>query len=962
MKIRYFILASAMLLGGMAAHAAGTFQLDSGNGRAVLDTETAALIQLETAQGTIPFKTIDGIWSLTFADGKKLSAKNFTAEQIKTVRNGNRAEYIFDNGDVKVILGANAQKEYLDLQAEVISNTKNIKEFSLPGKTVFKPADVKGIVTQTNWPRNTGMKLNRAFFESRIGKSDIRWKRGSVIGGGLYAAVFDGRPPINLFPSRKLSLPQITPQGKEWLGNELAGKLAKRKVFATRPFNKDQAKIVVADTADGVFLGAMQYNSKGYCFRIGGYFQDNDKVFRREIVIRLAQEAARRNGRSKIAVVAFPMSEFGDKADTDAIVQLLERKKITYEIISTPDALMKMLAENKIGSAINCNGEHCPMPVNMPYREFAKKLRNFMSNGGSWFEIHGYSFHYRLAPEEYLTLNGTVPCAAADLCAFEMTGGNFAVYSIQKLGTKPNWDSSDIYMPSRHTFAGSKAGGIFEHTYLSYIRKGQKVKLPAVRIRYGTNALDAAKAFCNDNGAVKTLEQKLSADKYKRFSNAVIYKISPGTAAESYRFCRLLPPGGFIHFSNFMKHGFDIGLPETFPPNPKFGTPAEFRKLVDHMREKGFLFMPYINNTWWGTYPVKCEYFTKHGSGALLKTEKNTFWFEKYGNRHGFAVTMWHKDVREASRLITDALTKDYPADLIFQDQIGGRGSMMDFNPASPTPYAYAQGMINSVREDAARALLACEDGWYGVMDNMVMFCGASFGLTEPRASSSWEYIYERWPKDTFRLYSLLGAVAHDKVILSHHDLGGYVHNARQLALTLGLGYTLILRTDLNGKDLLEPPYLEYAKFADALQRNIVSAYIGKPQKAFEHHWTPGDVGIIQAQYGDVKIISNMDKKPLASDYGTIAPNGFLAVTPEAAAGFPAAYPGSAFIATRDKVYLFCKNGTEMEFPLFDGSVTKAVSATGEQYPLTRNGKNAKIRLKAGDTSYNRFIELKLQK
>ena len=72
MKIRYFILASAMLLGGMAAHAAGTFQLDSGNGRAVLDTETAALIQLETAQGTIPFKTIDGIWSLTFADGKKL--------------------------------------------------------------------------------------------------------------------------------------------------------------------------------------------------------------------------------------------------------------------------------------------------------------------------------------------------------------------------------------------------------------------------------------------------------------------------------------------------------------------------------------------------------------------------------------------------------------------------------------------------------------------------------------------------------------------------------------------------------------------------------------------------------------------------------------------------------------------------------------------------------------------------
>ncbi len=45
-----------------------------------------------------------------------------------------------------------------------------------------------------------------------------------------------------------------------------------------------------------------------------------------------------------------------------------------------------------------------------------------------------------------------------------------------------------------------------------------------------------------------------------------------------------------------------------------------------------------------------------------------------------------------------------------------------------------------------------------------------------------------------------------------------------------------------------------------------------------------------------------------------------------------------------------------------DPAVTKAVCKNGEVIPLERNGKNVKIRLKAGDASYNRFIELKLIK
>ena len=282
MKIQHFILTSVMMIGGVAAYASGTFRLDSGKGCAVLNTENAALIRLETEDGEIPFSTVaQGIWSATFADGKKISAKDFKPAQITSSRKGNKAEYTFGNEQIKVVLLLAAGNGFMDISAEVTPLQKDIKEFSLPGKIRFQSGMVEGITTQNNWPRNVGMTFNKKFFESRLNAPGLRWKRGSVIGGGLYAAVFDGRPAINLFPSRKLSTPEITQQGRAWLGEDFAAKLAGSKVFATRPFNTDQAKIVLADTPDGVFLGGQQYGSKGYCFRIGGYFQDKDKAFRR---------------------------------------------------------------------------------------------------------------------------------------------------------------------------------------------------------------------------------------------------------------------------------------------------------------------------------------------------------------------------------------------------------------------------------------------------------------------------------------------------------------------------------------------------------------------------------------------------------------------------------------------------------------------------------------------------------
>ncbi len=930
----------------------------------------------------------NGLWSAEWRKGGTVSAGNFSPAEIKLTQTGDSAVFTYENKEIKVAVTLTAKPEYLDFQATVTPFKDDVKSFTLPGELLFPAKEVKGIVCQPIWPRNVGMELNSSFFSDRSSAENPRWTRGKVIAGGAYAKFFGGGP-VNLFPSQEFSELSVTEEATSWLGEELAGKLEKLSVQATRPFAKDQAKIKLAEAPAGTFLGGVQFNGKGYLFRAGGFFAEKDKPLQRKIFHALAREAAGRNNKSKIALIDFPGTPVGKRnLQLEVEAWREELSSDGAEVIRLQDiaSLQKALSDPAVGAIINPYEEMCPAPLGKSLVQFADTIRNYLKNGGSWFEVTGYSFHYQMEPERYLSISGSAPCAMADCFPFQMSNGNFAVYSVQPFGNYPAWDKDHLYIPSGFKFSGSPEGGRFRRFFNIFVKKDTALDTPVVRIRFNTDPMQAAEAFCKDNQSTRLLSAKLDPEKFRQLAEAVLYKIDIPKVNDGYRYVEMLPAGGILHFHNYMKHGFDRGLPEITPIAPGFGTKEEFLKLLGDMKQKGFLFMPYINNTYWCVAPVKCEYFKNAGDEPLLISINGNRNMERYAEKIGYSITMWHPAVREACRMITEAFVNEYPADFIFQDQTGGKGNTMDFNPASPAPHAYSSGLISTARDDAARIPLSTEDGWYGVMDSMVQFCGASFGLVEPRASAAWNLLWEEWPRDTFRFFSQVGAIAHDKVVLSHHNLGGYVHNPRQLSLTLGLGYTLIIRTHfkINGKetDIITPAFLEYIRFVDALQKNLVADYIGKPMRSFRHEWSKEDIGTIRAVYGDVTVTANLDSEPLDADGISVAPNGFLAVSPRAAAGYSTAADGrtapvlstshtteksrtvtggDGFVITADKAWIYAPGGAEVTFPLVSDKVTEAVLPDGTILPLTVSGKTAKVTLPPQDVTYPVCFALKLQ-
>ena len=67
----------------------------------------------------------------------------------------------------------------------------------------------------------------------------------------------------------------------------------------------------------------------------------------------------------------------------------------------------------------------------------------------------------------------------------------------------------------------------------------------------------------------------------------------------------------------------------------------------------------------------------------------------------------------------------------------GRRGSVYDRNPASPTPYAYAEGLLSQADEDSRIRPLSTEDGYDRVLDAEVQLCGLTFGLV-PGHNPEW--------------------------------------------------------------------------------------------------------------------------------------------------------------------------------------------------------------------------------
>lgn len=870
-----------------------------------------------------------GLWSARFIDGSILSAQKIT----KAARpDSNRLILHYDTDTLSVSVTITSGREHVDFQATITPRKKAVVEFSIPGRLSFSPEAVNGVICHSNTSTNIGTRFNSNFFRSaRTGGKDSIWKTERTIGDAAVRALF-GSPFLNLGNhSRDIPL-TVTKEASEWLLPEDIGLLHKIRLTPSRPFNEGQAEIALLKYKDKVVMGGTQFGGNGLFFRTGTFQPSNDsfqKIMKVIVsIIRKRLDAHPGSPRNRVALLFLPYGQGAPNPEMREWLTAFREASIKPELIRNPEELETALHSPETMAIVNPGNEFClPLP-GKNLTAIMNDLKRFVKDGGCWFEVCGYSFYYQLGQQEYMTTgrNG-VPGAIADFFHFELNGKNAALYAVQPVSWEPFeglQNREAVVIPSIFELGGSKNGGFLDRSFLIYADKGHQFHTPVTRLRFRRNALNSLKSFAEDNGISKKLEKKVSAEFLHRARRAVLFHPQQRRSTEQATRQALpyLPEDTIVHVSQYLKGGFDKQYPDHLPPAKWWGTMEGFRSLLREIKERKLLFMPYTNNTWWCDNP-RGPTFLKAGESALQQDLNGKTMKEGYAGNSGWSICMWHPAVRKANDTLTRQFTEELPSDILFQDQCGVRqcysiirkkATGYDLNPASPVPHAVTEGFLSQVRSDARCVPLATEECWWGIIDSEFMVCGFSGGICQ---FMSWQgSIWNKWPLETWNFFPVLQGLAHDKLLLGHHDLAGDVRTTAHIAWTLAFGYNMVSRADP-----LDPAQREWFRWIDRLQKSVCSRYAGKGISSFSHEWGDGmEPGTVRAVYGGISVIANLRSQPRREGSVTIAPNGFLAQGDGVLAGEISACGSirgtGSFILDGSTVYLYAAPGTNALFPL----------------------------------------------
>jgi len=491
-------------------------------------------------------------------------------------------------------------------------------------------------------------------------------------------------------------------------------------------------------------------------------------------------------------------------------------------------------------------------------------------------------FFKRQPSNKFLKYESPYPPVFADFLHLDSSAGTASLYRIQPRTWKP-WageeDPKAIFVPGRLALGGDEQGGWCERAFGTWVPAGRTWIAPTVRLALGGSAEHDLLAYCQANAITRTLQQKLPPQLLGTFCRAVLVKYN-GSAREKIASLDKLPVPTLIHYADYLQGGFDKQYPDHLPPGPGFGTPEELRALHDRAHQLGHLLMPYTNPTWWCDHP-RGPTFERAGEAPLLRTLDDKPSFERYARNDGWTTCLWHPAVRAANRRTLQQFTDDYPTDIFFQDQCGARTWKYDLNAASPTPYAYAEGMLSMVDEDCAAKPLSTEDGWDRVVNAEVQLCGFTFALGPGKGAPQRPEMKMVYHPSTWQLYPLAQRIAHDKAAMLHHDLGKFVTDRPTLAWTLGLGFAMSYA--IRAKALDEPAPREWLKWLDRIQKSVCARYVGQPVATFAHEQggdVPSDDGVIRASYGPVQLAVNLGPTARREAGRELPGYGFCATAP----------------------------------------------------------------------------------
>ncbi len=814
-----------LVLGSIGARAGEPIQLRGGACVVLIDPTDGSLVEARMAgQATALVRGSEhGLWGIQFEDGSSLDAREVSRGGVGrsfTVRHeagSNRAELDFRSPETRVQVVVEGRDQGVEMHATVEPGKGPILALELPARLRFDPSRLERMVSPLTPHDGVGAAFRPSFFREQPRPSG--WLPRDV-GPGSYARLL--RDAVVMRDMAGAPVPvAVTPTGKDWLGDELARRLQSSLVDVGRPSTRSAADVVLLDSPNGPVLSASRLGGAGGLWRWGGFVRQAEVKIASETIQALVRHLAAEPGsRTTIGLIqleggpesggacAIPVASW--KARLDMVAGSARRRVI---VIASPEQLLAALRGSTPLAIVNPYGEWLPVATAAGMGELVDAIGRFVREGGHWVETGGYPFHTALVPQRYLEYEAAYPPVFADFVHLSGSAGSLAIFRVQPRSWKP-WqglqDPAAILIPGRLAFGGDERGGWFARSFATYVAPGTTWRSPVVRLSAGRTARESLDDYSKANVLGRPLREKLPRDVLDRFRRAVLVKY-PGSARDQLESLPLLPLPTLIHFEDYLHGGFDKQYPDHLPPRASYGTPGELRALIDRARELGHLVMPYTNPTWWCDEP-RGPTFAKAGEAPLARGLDGRPYHERYGPRSvGWTTTPWHPAVRAADRELRRQFAEDYPVDILFQDQVGARASVYDRNPASPTPYAYAEGLLSQADEDAQVGPLATEDGYDRVLNAEVQLCGFTFALV-PGPNPSWARSFKsRYPATTWEIFPVAQVLAHEKVAMLHHDLGKFVSDRVVLSWTLGLGFAM--SEQVPARALHEPQRLEWLRW-----------------------------------------------------------------------------------------------------------------------------------------------------
>ncbi|MDD3886748.1 MAG: hypothetical protein PHI35_07745, partial [Victivallaceae bacterium] len=591
-----------------------------------ISDDGARIIELTAKKTDKTFVRDAAVWNMKLNSDATLDSKRFLASggSFSHEKNENSLTLKYSSKersfDVVFDVSDNQQLEYR------VKNLKNnsgaICFLSVPANFAFPLADMKRFLypTQANW--SMGICFLPSFFEKRS-EENVIYKTAAAPFNGMEKLFGSKTVPISNKEFKQKSHVTTTQYGKSFYNeaekNELQQAQGRITIRQSRQGGLDLVFLCMLNDPNPLLLGT-RFGGKGFLFQMQGANQNGSQrevymgsIFHSTVSALLRNHPELLKGK-KIILLDYPntpklVTGFDpvslDLFDWHNNLKKLEKKfGIHYAVAGNIGELRAALNSDAAGMIVNPYGNIFPSAEPEKFAADLAAIKSYVKRGGIWWESGSRSFDTLLRKTYFSEYDrqARYPSAAADYACAEYGTGSIALFGVQPTMRFP-YDRERAAIPAAYDLRGSAKGAAFDHQWVLWVDARSKKLWNSspyrISFRYATPREGLAEYEKTLELNSKLADKVKPAEKLEKMKNSMLICAWHESATENERSFAVMPPDNIAHFIGALASRFDANYPEHLPPDPKWGTMDDLRKMVEFGHKCGHFVMPYTNTTWW---------------------------------------------------------------------------------------------------------------------------------------------------------------------------------------------------------------------------------------------------------------------------------------------------------------------------------------------------------------------------